>query len=315
MHHHPDTIFVHGAIDRLTMKFVPSLDTKFELPTSPPPPLVAPHMANPSNGRMIEDVHEWVRALNDYLHRGLEDYAARPGWNAERTSRGGEAVLTIQCRPAVWGRSVVCNSYADGGVVATAAAADRRRRALRAVAEAGDPRAFEGIASDALDPAPAAWLRRHGVRRVVVGHKPTGDCPAVLSSAYTGVEIVAVDTSFSDRKDLDAGADKKFGDNRGQAIAMVEIAGENSSQNWLETFGVLACGTEYFNRYPILGDAPDRDIGDPHLGRRLSDGWWVKARSGLTQDGHYHLCRGSGRNIEYDVRPVQDVVDAIHRSQ
>lgn len=316
-----NTIFVHGAIDRLTMKYVPSPTTKFELPKSLPPPFEAPYAATPTDGKIIENVHEWVQNLNSYLHRGLDDFVARPEWNEERTSRGGESVLAIQCRPAMWGRSVVCNSYADGGVIATPDAEAERKRATRAARERSDPVQFEGIASDAMDPEPAGWLSRHGIRRVVVGHKPTGDCPAVLSHEYHGVEVVAVDTSYSRRRDLagdndgTAGEGEQFGERRGRAIAVVEIAGEDaSSRNWLETSGVLACGTEYSNRFPILGgpdddggEDDDDDFGDRHLGRRLSDGWWVKA----AVPPNYHLCRGSGRFVEYDIRPMEDVVDDL----
>lgn len=84
-------------------------------------------------------------------------------------------------------------------------------------------------------------------------HKPTGDCPAVL-----GVETVAVDKSFSDRKDLEddeGNSVKKFGNNRGH-ISMVEITGDDFD-NWLETSGVLACGKEYSNRFPILCDSSE----------------------------------------------------------
>ena len=35
----------------------------------------------------------------------------------------------------------------------------------------------------------AAWLRRGGVRRVVVGHKPSGDSPAVLRAVGDGLEV------------------------------------------------------------------------------------------------------------------------------
>ena len=106
------------------MKYVPTLDTKFELPTSLPP-------TDGSDGRMIENVHEWVQALNDYLQQGLKDFDNRPHWNEDRTSRGGEAVLAIQNRPSMWGRSVVCNSYADGGIIHTPDAEKERQRALQ----------------------------------------------------------------------------------------------------------------------------------------------------------------------------------------
>jgi hypothetical protein len=53
-------------------------------------------------------------------------------------------------------------------------------------------------------------------RRVVVGHKPSGDSPAVLSSAYTGVEVISADISY---------ADPKAPDSRGVAVAGVLLRG------------------------------------------------------------------------------------------
>ena len=288
------------------MKFVPSLDTKFEVPSSPPPLSAS---CTPTDGSIVETVHEWVDSLNEYLQLGLADFEKRPLWNEERTSRGGESLLAIQNRPAMWGRSVVCNSYADGGVIATNEAEQERRQALRAAQEQLDPLAFEGIASDVMDPAPAKWLLDHGIQRLVVGHKPTGDCPAVLSSKYVGVEIVAVDTSYADRKDLNCGGTqplKKFGDSRGNALAIVEITGESFFCTRLETSGVLACGTEYSNKFPFLRSDGNVaiDVGDPYLGSRLPGGWWIKA----AVPPNYHLCRGSGRFVEYKVQPMRDVM-------
>ena len=49
----------------------------------------------------------------------------------------------------------------------------------------------------------AAWLRAGGVRRVMVGHRPSGDSPAVLSAQYTGVEVVSADISYSDTRAAD----------------------------------------------------------------------------------------------------------------
>jgi len=178
----------------------------------------------------------------------------------------------------MWGRSVVCNSYADGGVIATNDAQQERRQALRQL----DPLAFEGIASDVMDPAPAKWLLDHGIQRIVVGHKPTGDCPAV-----GGTQAL-----------------KRFGDSRGNALAIVEITGESFFCTRLETSGVLACGTEYRNKFPFLGIDGFIDGGDPYLGTRLPGGWWVKA----AVPPNYHLCRGSGRFVEYKVQPMRDVI-------
>lgn len=283
------------------MKFVPSCNSKCEVPTSLP---------KPTDGSIIDNVHEWVESLNEYLQVGLTDFDNRSEWNKDRTTRGGEALLAIQNRPAMWGRSVVCNSYSDGGVIATKEAEEERKRAINYAYEQLDPIAFEGIASNVIDPIPATWLLDHGIKRIVVGHKPSGDCPAVLSSAYVGVEIVSVDTSYAGRKDIPTLS--KFGNARGNAIAIVEITGPSPFCTRLETSGVLANGTEYHNKFPMLSTCNNNDVedevGDPYLGKKLADGWWIKAAI----PPNYHLCRGSGRVVEYSMQPMQEVIDKMN---
>jgi hypothetical protein len=55
----------------------------------------------------------------------------------------------------------------------------------------------------------------------VVGHKPSGDSPAVLSGVYTGVEVISADTSY---------ADAKAPDGRGVAVAGVLLRGPKLHQ-------------------------------------------------------------------------------------
>ena len=108
---------------------------------------------------------------------GASDTDAKPS-RATDGSRGGDCLLALQNRCAVWGRSVVSNCYADGGNVDSRSAMLRRARIWAAVREgastgAYDARAFEAstkYTSDARDPAVHAWLRRSGVKRVVVGN-------------------------------------------------------------------------------------------------------------------------------------------------
>jgi len=178
-----------------------------------------------------------------------------------------------------------------------------------------------------------------------VGHKPTGDCPAVLAGTTgnaanndhdgaVGVEVVSADTSFSDTSTQN---------NRGQAIGIVEIVGVSPQDNHLQISGCLQDGTEYSNnRFHRLyttattttaaaaaatnttttnnnndngssgGDGTivgvDESFGDPHLGKQWKDGWWIKA---LTNDGQYHMTRGEGRRVEY-LRVEAQTVAAGH---
>ncbi|CAB9523243.1 expressed unknown protein [Seminavis robusta] len=247
------TLFCHGAVDVRTMQFVPRHDTKFENPSSQPPPAF-----------MEPNVHKWTHVLNQYLQVGLDDHRQRPYWNSQRNSRGGEALMALQNRPAMWGRSIISNCYGDGGCITTHAAALEREARVIAQEETTNPLVFEKVCSDPFDASVAEWLllTQNSIRRVVVGHKPTGDCPAVLSAAYTGVEIVSADTSFSDTS---------CADNRGQAVSVVELVGFSDKDNQLELRGVLRNGQAYDCQFPRLTteEGMDPSVGDAQLGRQV----------------------------------------------
>ena len=270
-----NTLFVHGAVDAQTMAFVPS-HTRFELPQVKQPPAAA--------GMGVAD---WAAGLNRYLREGLADHAARPTWDAARRSRGGESLMALQNRAAMWGRTVVSNCYADGGNITSGSAVAKMEEAWARGEE--DSLAWEGVSSDPRDPAVAAWLLRGGVRRVVVGHKPSGDSPAALSSSYTGVEVISADTSFSDTS---------AADNRGAAVCSLLLRGESAESNRAVMHGTLRDGRAYRSELPTLrsGDTGGAG-GDRQLGTEAEGGWWWKAR--LAHGGGYVQCRGTGRTVEY----------------
>ena len=320
-----NTLFCHGAVDKDTMKFVPSPQSKFENPPSKPEPW-----------KMVSNAHEWVDALNDFYRLGLEDHAQRPYWNNDNdedgdslslfSSRGGESLMALQNRPAMWGRSIISNCYGDGGVITTKYAAEHRENPQRIQDSQTNPLCFEKVCSDPLDPTVANWLLEHGIQRVVVGHKPTGDCPSVLSSAYTGVEIVSADTSFSDTS---------ANDNRGVAVGVVQLVGASSKSNQLHLSGILQNGMRYSCTFARLenkelvgaDDETNKDVAtcsiteqretdndyleaDPFLGRQLKDGdWWVKIKN--TEDDLYCLTRGNGRKVEYKFIPTSSLVNDL----
>lgn len=167
-----------------------------------------------------------------------------------------------------------------------------------------DPTAYRKACSNALDAEVAGWLMASGVRRLVVGHKPSADCPAVLAGSVTGLEVVSADTSFSD---------PKAPDNRGAAFSTVLIVGESVDANRLEIDGVLSDGTEHRAVFPSLGG--DGQGGeDPHVGRPLpsSPGWWVQTRLKHPPFA-YRLITGHGRRWETKV--VEDLNSSAPSSQ
>ena len=103
-----NTLFVHGAIDRHSMRFVPSSSTRFELPSVKLPP-----------AEVVDTVDEWVEGMNRFLRTGLEDFAARPHWDEGRGTRGGESLMALQNREAMFGRTVISACFSDGGCITT----------------------------------------------------------------------------------------------------------------------------------------------------------------------------------------------------
>eukprot|EP00978_Attheya_sp_CCMP212_P045031 scaffold331635_cov35-Attheya_sp.AAC.1 len=84
----------------------------------------------------------------------MKDYVKRPHWNADRTSRGGECLMALQNRAAMWGRSIISNCYGDGGCITTDHAMQYRKKDPQKWShlEQTDPLAFEGTMSDPMDP-------------------------------------------------------------------------------------------------------------------------------------------------------------------
>lgn len=294
-----NTVFVHGAIDECSAGFVPSPSVKYGIPESTDP------------GRMCEIVDEWVVEMNDFLRAGLADFALRPDWDPGRSTRGGEALMALQNRESMSGRTVVSSCYGDGGVITTPAALGRRHDELEQYAADGDVRHFGGLSSSPKLPSVNEWLRQGGVHRVVVGHKPTGDCPAVLAGHINGgVEIVSCDTSFSDMLAADT---------RGVAASAVTIIGA-PEHNRLVINGVLKDGAKHHTVHRAIGPGPVSGGGDMLLGTATADGWWFKAcivvgggdesDSGASTEVMYRQTKGVGRR--WETRDVRSALPSNH---
>ena len=279
-----NTLFVHGSVDESNMKYIPQ-HIRFENAKKPQAPQ-----------KVIENLDDWVKELNNYLKIGLIDYKRRPLWDKARESRGGESLMALQNRSASWGRTVVVNCYGDGGNISSAAAIEYLNDEERRQRSKIDPLAFEGVSSDPRNQIVADWLLKYGIQRVVVGHKPCGDSPAVCSALYTGVEFCCADTSYSDTNSVD---------NRGSAVACTEISGFSPFDNSLILRGILRDGTKYESMHNRLhsGTRIDDSVGDSLLGRELKNRMWVKASykiSGNGDDGlMYHCSKGERRNVMY----------------
>jgi hypothetical protein len=297
-----NTMWVHGALDAITIGIVPEDGTRFCAPAVPQP------------FRTVEGgVAAWANEMNALMQRGLLDHAARPHWDEERTSRGGELLLALQNRCSLSGRCIVALAYADGGCITSKGAAPQREYVKQQMAESAvhDSLLYEDWTSDPRDVTVAQWLLAGGIRRVCVGHKPSGDSPAICSASYTGVEIISADTTYADTTVMC----------RGQSLACVSIHGPSLDVNHARVYGTLVDGRRHDVTLPTLARAkpgappPRPKGGDLIVGRELEDGWWVKARfvpedarqSGAEDGQLYLCCRGIGRKVEYRDDPCTNL--------
>ena len=156
-------------------------------------------------------------------------------------------------------------------------------------------------------PLPAeveATLARCGVRRLVIGHTPHGNCPTVIKSKTRGdasVDVFSADTSYSDMK-------HPSGDNRGAAVSELSVLCDGSTR----VRGVLEDGqTGIAYSVPAASPppaAPNRALAQPaqplvglliagaEPGADPPRDFFVKA---LTQAGDYLLCNVSGFSVTY----------------
>mmetsp|Transcript_25218 Transcript_25218/g.39592 ORF Transcript_25218/g.39592 Transcript_25218/m.39592 type:complete len:273 (+) Transcript_25218:1465-2283(+) len=133
------------------------------------------------------------------------------------------------------------------------------------------------------------WLHRSGVKTVVVGHTPYGECPSVMRTGpFT---YIMCDTSYSNMKHK-----SWWGvDNRGQAVSEVLLFEDGSSiihgrlADGTEIEHAIACSDSMTKKFERVGLEDD-----PFVGRQIATGKymknWVKAKVKGMQS--YKVCIG-----------------------
>ncbi|RLN93344.1 hypothetical protein BBJ28_00009040 [Nothophytophthora sp. Chile5] len=186
--------------------------------------------------RRFDSVSEWVDSLNTWYRREVQAWLQQPTWNADHTSRGGNELLKY-----------VLPDYSGSVVMG------------RHLLSSGMP--------TPLPAEIARLLTESGIRRVIVGHTPHGNCPTVIKQPQVSgsddgddvieafQDVIMCDTSYSD---------PRASGNRGGAAS--EVVVEPSGH--VHVNGVLEDGRH------IAYDIP----GDEWVGRTLRDGTMVKAR-------------------------------------
>ena len=141
-----------------------------------------------------------------------------------------------------------------------------------------------------IAPAVREYLEASDIKSVITGHQPHGDCPLVIRSGQ--VTAISADTSYSH-----VGHKSGWGtDNRGVAVSEVLLYADGG----ITVHGVLADGNKV--RYQLGGVD-----GDKFVGRQLSDGNWVKAKTEGAAGAEYVLCLGEGYKLTVSRRTEQEM--------
>ncbi|KAG7389912.1 hypothetical protein PHYPSEUDO_009170 [Phytophthora pseudosyringae] len=189
--------------------------------------------------KRFDSVLEWVNKLNSWYRSQVQEWIDHPTWSEDHSSRGGNELLEY-----------VLPDYTGSVVMG------------RHLLPSGMP-----------TPVPeeiASLLSECGIRRVIIGHTPHGNCPTVVKQPQHEQGTCATDRSgntvaFEDVIMCDTSySDARAADNRGSAAS--EVVVEPSGRVLVN--GVLEDGRS------IKYDPDD----DPWVGRWLQDGTMVKAR-------------------------------------
>jgi hypothetical protein len=214
----------------------------------------------PGSTKRMERAEEWVEALNAWCRQEVADFVSDPYSGKNGRDRKGSGLMDYGVPGGNGGATVVYSHNLRNGNGAH------------------------------LAPEVRAYLGASGIKSVITGHQPHGDCPQVIRSGL--VTAISADTSYSQM-----GHKSAWGvDNRGEAVSEVLLYADGGS----EVHGVLADGSKV--RYRLGGAGG----GDKFVGRQLRDGYWVKAKTD-SAEAEYVLCLGEGFKLTVSRRTEREM--------
>eukprot|EP00667_Euglena_gracilis_P008279 EG_transcript_8385 len=210
-----NSLFVHGAVNPLALGFVPPASGSTDGVDAC---IAGDHFYG-------QPLAVWADALNQRWRAAFADWARRPTWNADRTSRGGETFFGYCYLSATGPRSVIYMSLAPDG------------QPVLPEVEVG------------------RVLRENGIQWVLLGHRPFGDAPQVLRDTVHGVHYAMCDTCYSNPPE----ARGPHGPRRApDVVHQITIEGPVAGPNALRLQGVLSTGHTYDS---VIDDDPVQPLG------------------------------------------------------
>ena len=218
----------------------------------------------PGSTERIERVEKWVDALNAWCQGEVAAFESDPYSGKNGRDRKGSGLMDYGVPGGNGGATVMYSNNLDEGNGKHIALAVRK------------------------------YLGASGIKSVITGHQPHGDCPLVIRSGQ--VTAISADTSYSKM-----GHNSGWGtDNRGDAVSEVLLYAGGG----ITVHGVLADGNKV--RYQL----GEEGGGDKFVGRQLSDGNWVKAKTegaAGAAGAEYVLCLGEGFELTVSRRTEREM--------
>jgi hypothetical protein len=214
----------------------------------------------PKNKNTIEDIHIWAKELNDWFHKELKEYM---------------------------------NNTKDGGIT-------KKRKAHNIIdyVVPGDNNDISVVYANNLKNGNGAHinknviehLNKYGIKNIITGHKPHGDCPLVIRDK--NLTAVSADTSYSNinyLKNIKGIKDVKYyNDKRGKAVSEVLLY----SNGDIRVHGILADNSKY--GYIIKKYKKSPSSSTSYIGLQLNNKYWVKN----VKKDKYLISYGKGFDID-----------------
>ena len=191
----------------------------------------------PKNKNKIDDVNIWVNELNSWFHKELNEYINNPTVGGITKKRKAYNIIDYVI-PKEKSISVVhANNLKNGN-------------------------------GKHINKNVSKILNKYGIKNIITGHKPHGDCPLVIRDK--NITAISADTSYSNVNYLRE-KNKIEGDNRGNAVSEVLLY----SNGYIRIHGKYANNTKYSYLLKERANEKNMELND-YIGMQLNNKYWIK---------------------------------------
>ncbi|KAL0591336.1 hypothetical protein ABG067_001367 [Albugo candida] len=220
----------------------------------------------PQGLKTFSSIHAWAQALNDWNRAQITDWVVCPFWSEDHGTRGGNHLMTYAL-PDYHPISVVMGRHLNASGMPVQ-----------------------------LPYSVAKKLADNGIKRLIVGHTPHGNCPTVIPQTddTSFQHVIMADTSYSDMK---------AEDNRGAAASEIVVVDVTTHHGTIvNVHGVLE--NERCIRYTLVESSL--------VGRALKDRSMIKAKIESESAPEYLSFSVKNRfDFHYAVKSGKDVEEEL----